>query len=223
MLDRHGLVQRRRRRRYRAQGTALSRPATPNELWCDDDKGEFMLADRRYCYPLTTVGGEDIHVLSLDREPMSEPFVNGPAREGNPMFSPDRQWLAYMSDESGEREVYLRRYPSGETRTQVSRGGGIYPVWSRDGDELFLFGTDVSRARPIHGLPSVSIATDPDLRIGSPTLVAAVESPGVERLDDVDYVEGRLAPGNNLGVAYDVEPGGERFLMIMSEPTPNDD
>jgi putative transposase len=53
VLDRHGLVQRRRRRRNRANGTALSLPGQPNELWCADYKGEFMLGDRRYCYPLT--------------------------------------------------------------------------------------------------------------------------------------------------------------------------
>jgi len=53
VLDRHGLVQRRRRRRNRATGTALSAPNEPNQLWCADYKGEFMLADRRYCYPLT--------------------------------------------------------------------------------------------------------------------------------------------------------------------------
>src|SRR5579862_6159433 len=53
VLDRHGLVKRRTRRRNRAQGTTLSRAAQPNELWCADYKGEFMLADRRYCYPLT--------------------------------------------------------------------------------------------------------------------------------------------------------------------------
>src|SRR5215469_1206082 len=53
VLDRHGLVKRRTRRRNRAEGTTLSRPLQPNELWCADYKGEFMLADRRYCYPLT--------------------------------------------------------------------------------------------------------------------------------------------------------------------------
>jgi putative transposase len=53
VLDRHGLVKRRGRKRVRAQGTALSRPVAPNDLWCADYKGEFMLADRRYCYPLT--------------------------------------------------------------------------------------------------------------------------------------------------------------------------
>ena len=53
VLDRHGLVTRRKRRRYRAEGTALSHPRQPNDLWCADYKGEFMLANRRYCYPLT--------------------------------------------------------------------------------------------------------------------------------------------------------------------------
>jgi putative transposase len=53
VLDRHGLVKRRRRRRPGATGTALSRPTEPNALWCADYTGEFMLGDRRSCYPLT--------------------------------------------------------------------------------------------------------------------------------------------------------------------------
>jgi putative transposase len=54
VLDRHGLVTRgRQRNSYRAEGTGLSTPNHPNDLWCADYKGEFMLADRRYCYPLT--------------------------------------------------------------------------------------------------------------------------------------------------------------------------
>jgi putative transposase len=53
VLDRHDLVKRRQARRNRAKGTPLSLPGQPNDLWCADYKGEFMLADRRYCYPLT--------------------------------------------------------------------------------------------------------------------------------------------------------------------------
>lgn len=54
VLDRHGLVRHRRRtRRPRATGTLLSEPVAPNALWCADYKGEFLLANRRYCYPLT--------------------------------------------------------------------------------------------------------------------------------------------------------------------------
>lgn len=53
VLDRHGLVKHRKGRRNRATGTGLCDTEQPNDLWCADYKGEFMLADRRYCYPLT--------------------------------------------------------------------------------------------------------------------------------------------------------------------------
>ncbi len=67
VLDRHGLVTRgRRRRRYKAEGTALSRPDQPNDLWCADYKGEFMLADRRYCYPLTITDFASRYLLCCD-------------------------------------------------------------------------------------------------------------------------------------------------------------
>jgi putative transposase len=66
VLDRHGLVTRKRRRRYRAEGTTLARPTQPNELWCADYKGEFMLADRRYCYPLTVTDFASRYLLTCD-------------------------------------------------------------------------------------------------------------------------------------------------------------
>jgi transposase InsO family protein len=53
VLDRHGLVERRGRLRRRAQGTPLSLGTRPNELWCTDYKGEFLLGNGQYCYPLT--------------------------------------------------------------------------------------------------------------------------------------------------------------------------
>lgn len=53
VLDRHGLVKRRKRRRYKAQGTPLTAAHQPNGLWCADYKGEFLLGNRQYCYPLT--------------------------------------------------------------------------------------------------------------------------------------------------------------------------
>jgi putative transposase len=66
VLDRHGLVSRGRKRRYRAQGTTLSKPVLPNDLWCADYKGEFMLADRRYCYPLTLTDFASRYLLSCE-------------------------------------------------------------------------------------------------------------------------------------------------------------
>jgi putative transposase len=66
VLDRHGLVARRKRRTPRAQGTPLSRPDQSNDLWCADYKGEFMLADRRYCYPLTISDFATRYLLACD-------------------------------------------------------------------------------------------------------------------------------------------------------------
>jgi putative transposase len=66
VLDRHGLVERARRRRPKLQGTALSKPLRPNDLWCADYKGEFMLADRRYCYPLSLTDFSSGYLLSCE-------------------------------------------------------------------------------------------------------------------------------------------------------------
>jgi putative transposase len=59
-------VTHKRRRRYRAEGTTLSRPVQPNALWCADYKGEFMLADRRYCYPLTVTDFASRYLLTCE-------------------------------------------------------------------------------------------------------------------------------------------------------------
>jgi putative transposase len=66
VLDRHGLVKRRRRARPRATAPAVSRPTEPNALWCADYKGEFMLGNRRYCYPLTITDFASRYLLSCD-------------------------------------------------------------------------------------------------------------------------------------------------------------
>ena len=66
VLDRHGLVSRGYRKRYKAEGTALEQPKAPNDLWCADYKGEFMLTDRRYCYPLTITDAVSRYLLCCD-------------------------------------------------------------------------------------------------------------------------------------------------------------
>jgi putative transposase len=66
VLDRHGLVTRGRRRRYKAEGTTLSSPTRANDLWCADYKGEFMLTDKRYCYPLTITDFTSRYLLCCD-------------------------------------------------------------------------------------------------------------------------------------------------------------
>jgi putative transposase len=66
VLDRCGLVKRRRRRRHKVTGTVLSRPTHPNALWCADYKGEFRLANQRYCYPLTITDFASRYLITCD-------------------------------------------------------------------------------------------------------------------------------------------------------------
>jgi transposase InsO family protein len=66
VLERNGLVEARRKRRYRAEGTALSEGLAPNELWCADYKGEFQLGNHRYCYPLTITDYRTRYLLACE-------------------------------------------------------------------------------------------------------------------------------------------------------------
>ena len=66
VLDRNGLVKRRKRRRYKAQGTVLAAASSPNGLWCADYKGEFMLGNKRYCYPLTITDYRSRYLLACE-------------------------------------------------------------------------------------------------------------------------------------------------------------
>ena len=79
-------------------------------------------------------------------------------REGWPAFSPDGRWLAYGSNESGGSfEVYVRPFPGAGPTVQVSRSGGLAPVWSRDGTELFFRGKDAEGQRWIMTAPVSTI------------------------------------------------------------------
>lgn len=66
VLDRNGLVKRRKRRRYKAKGTELADVRTPNGLWCADYKGQFLLGNRKYCYPLTITDYHSRYLLACE-------------------------------------------------------------------------------------------------------------------------------------------------------------
>jgi serine/threonine protein kinase/Tol biopolymer transport system component len=115
-------------------------------------------------------------------------------------FSPDGRFFAYVSGESGENEVYLRRFPPTDERWQVSQGGGVEPYWPRDGKEFFYI-------TPDRKMTSVSIRTTPSVEIGKP-----------QPLFDVPTVFGRFQRST-----YVVTRDGERFLFSVpvdqSRPT----
>src|SRR5262249_28098351 len=97
---------------------------------------------------------------------------------------PDGKWIAYTSNESGRDEVYVASYPGPGGRVQISTDGGVNPVWSPTGRELFY--------RKGEKMLAVLIETKPALVVGRPSVL----------------FEGKFEPG------YDVAPDGQRFVMV---------
>jgi dipeptidyl aminopeptidase/acylaminoacyl peptidase len=85
-----------------------------------------------------TAGAGDLFGIPVAGDSTSVPLVTSRFTEIEPAASPDSRWLAYTSDESGSREVYVRPFPNTTAgRWQVSNGGGSQARWSPDGQELF--------------------------------------------------------------------------------------
>jgi len=77
---------------------------------------------------------------SGDRTPIA--YMETAASESDGRFSPDGKWLAYVSDESGRPEIYVRSFSGSSGKWQVTTEGGIQPVWRRDGKELYYVDAD---------------------------------------------------------------------------------
>jgi Tol biopolymer transport system component len=114
-----------------------------------------------------------------------------------PTFSPDGHWLAYVSSESGQNEVYVRPFPAVDAaRWTVSVGGGTEPVWAHSGRELFY--------RTERGaMMVVPISTSPTFHSGTPVILFST----TQMYADVFHR------------SYDVTPDDQRFLMIRGTGT----
>lgn len=121
-----------------------------------------------------------------------KPFRLIPSQFGNflPAFSPDCKWVAYVSIETGQREVYVTHFPDASRRYRVSTQGGTLPRWRGDGGELFY--------ALRNSILAVSVDEKPDsISLGTPhTIISAA-----------NYAA--AAPVN----FYDVTANGQRFLM----------
>jgi eukaryotic-like serine/threonine-protein kinase len=143
---------------------------------------------RRLLYrQISATTGQDVWVFSAD-DRTSTPFLQSPSNELSATFAPDGRWVAYVSDESGRAEVYVRPFPGPGTRSQVSIDGGSAPVWSRDGRELFFAKGDTLFATAV-------------------SLGKAFRSGAVQRLFSGPY------SFDAVTVNYDVTPDGQRFLV----------
>jgi hypothetical protein len=155
-------------------------------------------------YTVQTGSQHDIRVLMMGDTPRAQPLINSPASEHSPKFSPDGRWIAYVSNESGRDEVYVRRYPQGE-RFPISTGGGSGPVWRPDGQEIFFQGWSVG----VPKLIAVQIATEGDVpRLARPMPLFDL------RMTGPGGVVEQYVGSDNVGAGYDILPDGKHFVML---------
>ena len=91
------------------------------------------IADRSLTRKLLST---DVWLLSPETRASERPWFETPFRETAPQFSPDGKWIAYVSDESGTPDVYVRPYPGPGAKTKISPDSGSEPAWTRGGREL---------------------------------------------------------------------------------------
>jgi len=144
--------------------------------------------------------GWDIVALEADGDHDSTDFLATPQNEYWPQMSPDGRWVAYGSSESGEVQIYVRPYPAGPGKWQISTDGAVgFPRWSTDGRELYY-------------------------RRGDDLLVADVSGSGPSFVAQKPRVVLEDALGGVRWLStWDLHPDGQRFLVTDSDESEIDD
>jgi Tol biopolymer transport system component len=143
--------------------------------------------------------GADLLILPLDGSGKATPFLETPANEAHAALSPDGRLLAYVSDEGGVGQVYVRAIATPGSHWQISRDGADWPLWRADGKELFFGGHDGRLyAVPIAGLEPFAP--------GAPAPLFRVRTPPPKVTSNKTY--------------YCPAPDGKRFLVnqIVGDP-----
>jgi len=123
-----------------------------------------------------------------------KPFLATLFDEGDGQFSPDGRWIAYVSNETGAYEIYIRSFPDGGRIKRISHAGGQQPRWRADGQELFFLA-------PGWTVMAAEVKLQPTLEVGTPTpLFQTVMA--------------------DLWTPYDASPDGQRFLLISPQTKP---
>jgi len=138
--------------------------------------------------------GDDLKMISIETGTVIW-RLDGDYHERNAELSTDGRWMAYQSNESGEFQIYVRPFPQVlEDQVPVSNNGGLFPLWSRDGSELFYLQPGAATFQLI----SVSFDTDPTFEVRNRQVV----------LEDWPY------SASAEGRSYDVSDDGRRFLVL---------
>jgi serine/threonine protein kinase len=145
----------------------------------------------------TQIGrGADVWAVPLDGDKRPFPVLDSPYDEQLAQVSPDGKWIAYQSNETGVAEIYIKQFPEGPAKRQVSTGGGLWPRWRGDGKELYFVST---------GLVAVEIDTS-----------GATPRPGVPR--PLFAGSGNPSMVGHFGIyhRFAVSPDGQRVLIALT-------
>lgn len=118
----------------------------------------------------------------------------------NAQFSPDRRWITYASNETGNWEIYVSPFPSPDSKWQVSRGGGVEPRWRQDGKELFYLSAEGQ-------VMAVAVKADNTFESGSP--VKLFQTHLRQPISAMEVV------------SYDASADGQKFLVNTKVDEPN--
>jgi DNA-binding winged helix-turn-helix (wHTH) protein/Tol biopolymer transport system component len=103
--------------------------------WSPDGRFLLVVVQKKH-------GNFDVSYIDVKGDQGLHPFVTSDLDERSPKFSPDGHWVAYAANESGTYDVFVRSFPDGNEKHQISTQGGARPLWRRDGHELFYLGLD---------------------------------------------------------------------------------
>src|SRR5262245_16314709 len=160
----------------------------PRQLTAD---GKFLL----FFADLGATTGFDIFLLPVSAGAPPTPLVQGPLTDAEPAISPDDQWLAFATTETGNYEVFVQPLHQPGAKRPISTGGGRQPQWRRDGRELFFVTND-------RKLYAVDVRPGPTYEFGTPRLLFTI-------------------PSNTISVRNSYVPSrdGQRFLVNESLDT----
>jgi hypothetical protein len=150
-------------------------------------------ADGRYVLYNRTKAHTDIGVASLTGDAKPQLLLTSEYEERGPSFSPDGHWFTYSSSEPGQHEVFVRRFPMTDEKWAISNGGGVQPLWSDDGKEVFYAALDGR-------LMAVPVSAGATFSSGTPQPLFRTSL--------------RL---NNPSRQFTVSADGQRFLMVVPD------
>jgi Tol biopolymer transport system component len=165
----------------------------------------FSADGRLFAYTDQRGSLHDIWISTLGASIDTKPWLNTTEQEHSPRFSPNGRWVAYVMGGPVTGQVWVRRFPDGES-VPVSVEGGTGPAWSRDGTELFFDGIrGGSRA-----LFRVAIAeSGGSLKVGAPEPLFEMRRKGPDGFEP-------YAASGNQGTSYAVLPDGKHFVVIKA-------